>query len=357
MKKNILFIIESLSNGGSERTITNLSNELINDNNIYIVVCNNKIDYKLNSKIKIIEIPNLQLRNPIKRIIGIIKLRKIKKIYNINTSISFITSFNLFNTLSKYKEKTIVSIRNHQSTKNESIIAKVSNKLSNKLCDLIVCCSKSVYEDQINNFNAKKEKTIIIENFTTIKKLNNSKKDNIICTIGRLTEHKGQIHIINAMKEVIKEYPEYKLLIIGRGEKYNELNDYIKDNKLNKNIKLLGFKNNIDYYLNKSKIFVLTSYYEGFSNSILEAMTLGIPVIATDSPGGNKEILDNKYGILIPDFNNRETNIKENELLLSKEIIKLIKDKKIYNYYHNKSLERVKKYDKKIIINKWLNII
>ena len=362
MKKNILFIIESMNNGGTEKIVSNITNELVNFHNVYLVISNKNNDYKINSKIKVILIEELKSKNPLIRIKGINKLKRIKKEYKINTSISFLTAYNLFNVITKVNDKIIISTRNHLSTKNESFIAKLANKYSNKHCDLNVCCSNSVAIDQINNFKALKEKTIVIENFTNLKRnsIPFNKKENIIISIGRLTKHKGHIHIINAMKYVVKKIPDAKLQILGQGEEYNYLMKVIIDNKLETNIELLGFIKNVDDYLNKVKVFVLASYYEGLSNSILEAMSLGIPVIATNSNGGNKEILiddKDKYGILIPNFNNSNEDNTEKEKQLAKELINILKNKEEYDKYSNKALSRIKKYDKNKIIKKWLSII
>ncbi len=371
MKKNILFLIESLRDGGSERSISSIATELSNKYNTILVVANNKEkDYQFNGKI--IEIKEFISNNPIKRLIGIKKLKKIKKDNNIDISISYLTSYNLYNVLSKYKDKTFISIRNHLSTKKEGLIAKLGTIYSNKKANKIICCSKSVQTDIINNFYAKKEKTKVIENFTYDKESQNIVKDNIIITIGRLTKHKGQEHIIKAMSIVTKKIKNAKLLILGRGNNKKYLENLIKKYNLEKNIELIGYTKEIDKYFNKSKIFILASDYEGFSNALLEAMSSSLPVIATASPGGNSEIITDeeykkgikkivhgKYGILIPSFiNEHNTNyITNNEKILAKEIINLLKNKKDYNLYKKMSKKRAKDFNKNIIIKKWISLI
>ena len=371
MKKNILFLIESLRDGGSEKSISNVATEISKKHNIILVVANNKNkDYTFNGNI--IEIKEFLSHNPIKRFIGIKKLKKNKKDNKIDISISYLTAYNLYNVLSKYKDKIFISVRNHLSTKKEGIIDKLGTIYSNKKANKIICCSKSVETDQIKNFKKKKKKTKVIENYISAINKVNKKKDNIIITIGRLTKHKGQEHIIKAMSLVIKKIPDAKLIILGRGSNKEYLEELIKELKLENNIELIGYTNNIDNYLNKSKVFVLASDYEGFSNSLLESLSYSLPIIATNSSGGNSEILTeeeykkgsnkvihSKYGILIPTFTN-EHNIKEitkNEKILSKEIINLLTNKKDYNYYKNKSKERSNDYNKNKIIKKWLTII
>ena len=274
--------------------------------------------------------------------------------------------------MSRYKDKVFISIRNHLSTKKEGIIARYGTIYSNKKADKIICCSMSVEIDQIDNFKAYKNKTIVIENYVSEVSFNKCRRDNIIITVGRLTKHKGQEHIIKAMSLVVKKIPDAKLLILGRGPYKDYLEKLINKFQLINNVRLSGYTSDIGKYLNKSKIFVLASDYEGFSNSLLEAMSYSIPVIATNSPGGNSEILLEKYykneinksihsyyGILIPTFTNEHNTYKitKNERILAKEIINLLINKKDYNNYKDKSIERAKYYSKSKIINKWLNII
>ena len=371
MKKNILFLIESLRDGGSERSISNIATEIANKHNVILVVADKKEkDYDFSGNI--IEIKEFISKNPIKRLIGINKLKKIKKKYNIDISISYLTAYNLYNILSKYKDKCFISIRNHLSTKKEGIIAKCGTIYSNKKADKIICCSKSIEIDQINNFKANKNKTIVIENYINKIHYKKNRCNNIIISVGRITKHKGHEHIIKAMSLVVKKVSDAKLLILGRGYYKDYLEELINKLNLTNNIELLGFTNDIGKYLNIAKVFVLASDYEGFSNSLLEAMSYSIPVIATNSPGGNSEILSDKYysheidkrirckyGILIPTFINDHNTfeITKNERILAKEIINLLINKKDYNDYKNKSIERAKYYSKSKIINKWLDII
>lgn len=371
MKKNILFLIESLRDGGSERSISSVATEIAKKHNVLLVVADKKEkDYDFSGKI--VEIKEFISKNPFKRLFGIRKLKMIKKKYNIDISISYLTAYNLYNVLSRYKDKVFISIRNHLSTKKEGIIARNGTIYSNKKADKIICCSKSVEIDQIDNFKADINKTIVIENYVNEINFKKYKLNNIVVTVGRLTRHKGQEHIIKAMSLVIKKVPDAKLLILGRGPSNDYLVELINNFKLTNNVELSGYTIDLDKFLSMAKLFVLASDYEGFSNSLLEAMSYSIPVIATNSPGGNSEILSDhyykteinksvhsKYGILIPVFINEHNTYKitKNERILAKEIVNLLINKQDYNYYKIKSNERAKYYNKSMIIKKWFNII
>ncbi len=367
MKKNIMLIIGQLKNGGAERSITNLANELIKYHNVILVTANaqNK-DYIC--KVPVIEMKELQ---GWRKILGILKIRQLKKQNKIDVCISYITLYNFYNVISHYKEKTIISIRNHLTTKNEKRLEKLCHKISIKLANKIVCCSKSVAYDQIHNFKCNPKKVVVIENFCNElqiledrqKEPKESLSNNLIVTMGRLVEHKGHIEIIKAMVDVVKKVPDSQLLILGRGPLKEKLLALIKANNLENNVYLMDFQKNPYQYIYRAKAFVLASDFEGFPNVIIEAMACGAPIIATDAPGGAKEILsDNyyedkgvtkmtqaKYGILISKEN------KERDLV--KALLLLLNNKSKYKYYQQKSLERIKTFNKDIIMEKWKKII
>jgi glycosyltransferase involved in cell wall biosynthesis len=380
-QKNVMLLIGYLRNGGAERSIINLAEHLSKYHNVILVVASTRLqDYPCS--VKIIEVK--ELRNKKKKIIGLMRLRELKKKYQIDTTISYTTAYNFFNVMSKYKDKTVISIRNHLSTKQEGFFPTIMHKISLKLCNLIVCCSNSVREDQIKNYHADPKKTVTITNFCNLDNIKNeiNKKfskedelllcDDLIVVMARLVPHKGHKHIIKAMSLVVKSRPNAKLLIFSRGPLKEELEELVKKYKLEKNIIFMDFHQNPHQFLNKAKCFVLASDYEGFPNVVIEAMACGTPVIATDSPGGSKEILmenvnstnttkltKTDYGILIPSFineHNKET-ITHNEKILKEAILLILENQDIYQHYHKKSLERIKKYESNIVIKDWLNII
>ena len=87
-------------------------------------------------------------------------------------------------------------------------------------------------------------------------------------------------------------------MIIGKGRERNNLNYYIKINNLQKKVKILNFRNPKKYY-KIAKLFVLTSFFEGLPNVLLEAMNYKLPIVSSNCLSGPNEILNNgKYGYL-----------------------------------------------------------
>ncbi len=128
------------------------------------------------------------------------------------------------------------------------------------------------------------------------------KKFQHIIFTGRLTQQKGLETLIYAFTDINKKF-DIKLSILGMGLQYKKLNKMVNKLGLSGSIAFLGLKKNVLEYLHKTDIFVLPSHYEGMSNSLLEAMACGLPVIASDIPGNNDIIRDRYNGILFEDEN------------------------------------------------------
>jgi len=144
------------------------------------------------------------------------------------------------------------------------------------------------------------------------KKLNNKsklslKKDKkkIVLFVGRLVPIKGLDTLIMSFKNILKTFPETLLIIIGTGydEKYYQ--KIVFDNRLEKNILFKGYvpQNILSEYYNMADVYVLPSLREELSNTIMEAMACGVPVITTNV-GGNPFLIKNGFsGLLVPPKN------------------------------------------------------
>ena len=142
-----------------------------------------------------------------------------------------------------------------------------------------------------------------------VKKVNftffNDKKSLKIINVARLTDQKDHLTLLKAVKK-LSDLRKCKLVIIGRGYKEEILRKYILENKLQKTVKLIGYKKNTESYIKTSDIFVLSSAYEGTPNVLIESLYLKKYIISSDCPTGPREILNNgKYGDLfkVGDYN------------------------------------------------------
>ncbi len=376
--KNIMILVSRLYNGGAEKIASNLADELSKKYNVILVTKHdkNKLDYKC-SVPRIVLNQKEENDNSFIYILKLIKqLKKIKKENNIGHCISFCTIMNYLNVMSKVNDEVIISIRNYLSESEKDEKHTYMNMKSAKYSDKIVVVSKILEKEQIEKYKAKREKVFVINNFCDSDKieyiLNHDKSeinfndDNIVSNIGRLSYQKGQIHLINAFRKVVDKIPDAKLLILGQGDLKDSLENRINNLNLNNNVFLLSFQYNPYIYLKNSKVFVLSSFYEGMSNAILEAMYCNLPIISTDCKAGtreilapdtnldlyNKEVTKEKYGILVPIL---KSEYEEN--LLADTIIGILEDKNLQYKYRKLSGERIKDFSKEIIIQKWIEVI
>ena len=124
--------------------------------------------------------------------------------------------------------------------------------------------------------------------------------DPVILSAGRLTTVKDHATLLRAFAEVVRLRPA-RLVILGVGPERGNLLELAESLKVSQHVDLPGFKINPFAYMARSKLFVLSSRYEGFANVLPEAMACGTPVVSTDCRSGPREILEGgKWGRLVP---------------------------------------------------------
>ena len=123
--------------------------------------------------------------------------------------------------------------------------------------------------------------------------------DFLIIYVAELNNNKNQMMLIEAVKKLIVEYPNIKLLLAGDGANKAKIEKYIEENKLQSNVLLLGYRTDVPMLLKLSDLYVATSKREGLPINIVEAMISGLPVVATDSRGQRELISDGENGYIV----------------------------------------------------------
>jgi len=144
--------------------------------------------------------------------------------------------------------------------------------------------------------NKNKIKTIYNPYLLNIKKKPNYKKKNLILSIGRLVKQKNFETLIKGFSIFSKDNPSYKLIILGDGPEKEKLKQLIRKLNCNKKIILKGWIKNTNKYFFNSKLFILTSLYEGLGNVFIDAVNNEVPCIYTNCKSGPNEILLGKKG-------------------------------------------------------------
>ncbi|MGH2328069.1 CDP-glycerol glycerophosphotransferase family protein [Campylobacter taeniopygiae] len=156
-------------------------------------------------------------------------------------------------------------------------------------------------ENTINGEEILRQSQIPLEG--SVEKKYFRKNYKIFINIARLSVEKDQLKLVKAFKIINKKYPKTKLLILGDGPLRSDLENLIKELRLNKSVFLLGRILNPFPYLKKSDCFVMSSIHEGQPMTLLEALVLNKAIVATNIPG-NVSVLDGRGGLIVDNSEN-----------------------------------------------------
>ena len=307
--KKIVFVIETLSGGGAERVTAALANELCKDSEteIHIIVYLRDVnkEYFIDDRVILHEIGNMTGGTKVKRILRRISAirNKIKEIdpYSVVSLGSPIIINPLVAALIGLKYPLILSERNDPGQFPKTKLRRVLRFLCYTYSDGLVFQTNEAKE-YFPKFIQKKGVVICNPITNKLPESYKGRREPHIVNFCRLTSQKNLDLLIDAFSDICDELDEYSLHIYGEGEEKSRLQDKIQAMGLSDRVILHGYSNNIHETINNASLFVSSSDYEGISNSMLEAIALGIPSICTDCPaGGAREIIDQGInGILVP---------------------------------------------------------
>lgn len=354
-KKKIMLIVPMLHQGGFERVCVMTARLLEPFFEVYIIMFDSKdIAYDIKG-LNVIDLHMGVKNDIIGKVYNVIRrslaVRKLKKKMQIDIAYSFGPTANLVNIFSGKRAKVWVGIRSYMDMGNPRNI-----RLFTKYSDKVLCCSKRIEEEIASGYQCKKAVTLY--NPLDIRELQKKAKEeklrlpwenceHIIASMGREDDVKGFWHLMKSFSLLQKELPDAKLMIIGDGS-FEEYRELAKQLKIADKVYFTGMKKNPFPYLNAAELYVLASYYEGFPNALIEAMALGIPVIATDCMTGPREILQEEYGVLIPNMSpDKDLNpdrISEEEKLLAEEMKRMMTDENRRRKYSEAAMQRARDF-------------
>lgn len=320
--------------GGAEKTIVNLANWLAwkNYDVVLVSVEGNANVYDISDKVKY-EGNNVIRKNKIYTHYQIYRnTNHMIKEYKPDLIISFFLH-PLFYALPLIKKKSIKAIYSERNDPDREYgkLAKFIRKILIKYIDGIVFQTR----DAQDYFPEKiKKKSVVIHNPTYLKYDDYAivkNPDNRIVTVGRLTPQKNQKLLIEAFSELDERFQDYILEIYGEGPLKNKLASLIKTLNLENRVILKGTCKDLLDRIYGSRLFVMTSDYEGMPNALIEAMCLGIPVICSDCPcGGPRELIENRInGYLFKTNDKVELKKYISQLLDEYDIDMCLKEKEI----------------------------
>ncbi len=346
--KTILFILPDLNQGGAERVITTLCNELDRSKFCPKLVLFKKEGYYLNhlkSDVEIIELNISRIRYSIFKIIPLIKKLKPEIVFTGWGEISaFLSPLIPFFSKTKFITRETNVVSKHVTRKEILFFYRFYTNFHQ-----IIAQSDDMKKDLIENFKINPSKIIKINNPVDFEMINELKDEIFeqdynksyikIVSIGNLSQRKGFDLLLNVF-QYLKNEP-IKLTIFGDGRDKAELLQQKSDLQL-ENVSFFGKVNNPFPFVKQADLFILSSRYEGFPNVLLEAGACGTYSLANNCPGGINEIIQQGINGEIYDINDAEGFANK---------IKEILDK---SYDKENIIESIEsRFSKKVIINQY----
>lgn len=319
MKKKVLFLIPTLMNGGAERVLLNLVNNL--DYNIFDVTVKTvmnvgRYQHLLNTHIHYEWIFS-SLRRGTRLYFNLFSPEYLFEKY-IGDKYDIVVSYlegmtaRIISGCKNPNVKKISWIHIELNSKKDFSIGFRSYKEAQKcynLFDEIACVSGSVKKsfEQVSGIT---ERVNVIYNTNDTIDILNKKEELVndffpggevfnICSVAKVVKTKGYDRLARIHKKLLEAGIKNHVYIIGVGDEQKAIEDYLHKNGLSSSFTFLGYKENPYKYINKCDLYVCSSLREGFSTAVTEALIVGLPVVSTNCSGAYELLGENdEYGIV-----------------------------------------------------------
>lgn len=381
-KRSILLILPNLQGGGAEKTAINLLSGidknkydcrimLLRDEGVHLQTA---IDagWLVDSPKEPEILRKMHLENPLRILFSAWQIRKVATKYKPDIILTFMSDTSIPMYLSRSREaigaywiaregsNTPRAIQETISGRFMPFVAQKMVGISLRSCDELLCISKGMIDNFAKAYHVTKEKITVIYNPINLSKLMNTTclqliapndssmqrsfndQRPMILAVGRLSHQKGFDILIRAFSNTLAK-KGFQLTILGEGEQRSKLENLVVELKLTDCVHLPGFHKNPEIWMKKAHCFVLSSRWEGFGHVVVEAMTMGTPVISTQCQFGPEEILEyGKSGKLIP---------TENQLALEDALVEISDENAVITPQRvTRARQRVKDFCLKTIV-------
>lgn len=313
--KEVIFVSNFLGDGGAARVISVLAESLA-EQGYKVTICSypfkNREEYRHSDKVSYIRFDMVHQNGVLYKIERITKLRKELKRHKGAVVISFEYFMNMQTIVAMIglKNKLIISERNDPKRVGGATPTRQLRNLLYRFADCLVCQTQEALEYFPKNIQ---KKSVVILNpikDNLPRRWIGERRKNIV-NFCRLEKQKNLPLLIDSFKEFHQKYTDYTLTIYGDGKEKSFIERYIRERELEDCVTIHPAVSDVHEHIKDAIMFVSSSNYEGLSNSMIEAMAIGLPTICTDCPcgGARMVIRDGENGLLVP-VNDKDEMIK-----------------------------------------------
>ena len=343
----VIFVIVSMAGGGAERVISILANRFVKKGiDVSIVMtAGDTVAYELDSKVELYCAGEVTGGSVLKRVKRIKNMRDYFKKSRDAVIISFGPGTSFFAVLADLflKHPFVISERNDPAAcphpKLRNLVYRRADRIIYQTKDAMECFPPALQKKGCVIPNPLKE---------GLPEVFNGEREKTIVAVGRLETQKNYGLLLEAFAAFIQKHPEYMLHIYGKGSLEKELKEKAKAVGVSSNIVWEGFQTDVLSKIGRAGMYVISSDYEGISNAMLEAMAIGLPVVATDCPigGASMCIQDGVNGLLVPC---RDKNA------LTDALLKLAKDRELARKIGREATNVRESFAEETISNLWID--
>lgn len=352
----ISFTLSSLGSGGAERVVSLLANKMAEQGHQVEIICLkfNDVYYKLHPEVKV----TLAMQQTKNRLTEVFWLRKYIKQEKPDVVIAFTEGVYCF-TIAALLGTMIPVIASERL--DPSAMTWKRNLLKRLLlpyADWLVVQTKTIKDYFPKNiqkktsiiFNPVNKKVSLTPSPSPKGEGNYAEKGklNRIISVARLYPQKNQVMMIRAFANVADIFPDWQLVIYGEGPLRDCLQSTIDSLHLTDRVLLPGRTDNVVEELRKSRIFCMSSDYEGMSNSMIEAICVGLPVISTRVSGTDELIKNGVNGLLV--------GIGD-EQGMTDALEKLIQNEELMKKMGEANREKTSLFQLDTIVDEWMDLI
>lgn len=300
---NVLFVVDSLNEGGAGRVVARLASFFQKSGIVTSVlpIFDNAISYEIDSSVEVYTTFDKPLEHSVTDRIKLIRTCATRA--KADVVISFLSYINLYAIVAGIGKKwtTVVSERNNPYKDPGNKKIRFIRKYLYLMADGFVFQTEDARD---YFFKRIREAGCVIPN-PVADDIPNSYVGNRtkrIVSAGRLTKQKNYTLALNAISKVLKKHPDFIYEIYGQGEERDSILQLINQLDIEDKVILKGQVSGLLEKIEDASVFLLSSDYEGISNSLIEALAIGLPVVSTDHPIGGARLLiqSGENGILVP---------------------------------------------------------